>query len=82
MQSMAHSPTFWARPVVLAMGGAGFALAATATAAAAKVALVLLLLPRHGFIVNAWALAAAYGIGAAMLVWRSSRGLSRAGSPA
>jgi O-antigen/teichoic acid export membrane protein len=67
--------TFWARPVVLATGGAGFALAATAAAAVAKVALVLLLLPRHGFVVNAWALAAAYGAGAAMLAWRSARAL-------
>lgn len=69
--------TYWARPVVLASGGAGVALLATAVACAAKVALVLLLVPRLGFVWNAWGLLAAYLAGAAILVRHATRTLRR-----
>jgi O-antigen/teichoic acid export membrane protein len=73
--------TFWARPLVLAAGGAGLALVATALAAAAKIAIVLLLVPRLGFVMNAWGLLAAYGVGAAVLVWRVRGILARSRAP-
>lgn len=73
--------TFWARPLVLAAGGAGLALVATALAAAAKIAIVLLLVPRLGFVMNAWGLLAAYAVGAVVLVWRVRGILARQRSP-
>jgi O-antigen/teichoic acid export membrane protein len=73
--------TFWARPVVLAHGGAGFALAAAALGSAVKVAMVLLLVPRFGFAANAWGLTAAYLAGTALLVRRAQRELRRDARP-
>lgn len=73
--------TFWARPLVLAAGGAGLALVATALAAAIKIAMVLLLVPRLGFVMNAWGLLAAYAVGAAVLIWRVRRIVARRPAP-
>jgi O-antigen/teichoic acid export membrane protein len=68
---------FWNRPLLLAQGLAGYALKVSFWVMAAKIVLIFLLLPRAGYLAEAWILSAYFVVSVGLMVWRGLRGVSQ-----
>ena len=69
---------FWNRPLLLAQGMAGYALRVSLGAMLLKIVLTLALLPKAGYLAEAWILSGYFILSVGTLVWRGLRGLRQA----
>ena len=69
---------FWNRPLLLAQGLASYALRVSFVGMVLKIALVFLLLPRAGYLAEAWILSGYFILTVGWMVWRGLDGLRRA----
>lgn len=69
---------FWNRPLLLAQGLAGYALRVSFWVMALKIALIFLLLPRAGYLAEAWILSGYFVLSVGLMAWRGLRGVSLA----
>jgi O-antigen/teichoic acid export membrane protein len=68
---------YWNRPLLLSFGLQNFALGAILVAGILKVALAMFLVPRFGYVMEAWLLSGYYVISVGLITWRGVRELDR-----
>lgn len=69
---------FWNRPLLLAFGRPNFPLLVTFLVGVVKTALMFALVPRFGFLAQAWLLSGYFIFSVGIIVWRCQREISRA----
>ncbi|MEJ5201210.1 MAG: oligosaccharide flippase family protein [Anaerolineales bacterium] len=69
---------FWNRPLLLAFGRPNFPLLVTFLVGVVKTALMYILVPRFGFLAQAWLLSGYFILSVGIIVWRCQREISQA----
>ncbi|HSR20542.1 MAG TPA: lipopolysaccharide biosynthesis protein [Anaerolineales bacterium] len=68
---------FWNRPLLLSFGLQTFALRAIVVAGVLKVALAMMLVPRYGYVMEAWLLSGYYALSVSLIALRGTSQLKR-----
>ena len=69
---------FWNRPLMLAFGKPNFPLLVTFLVGIVKTVLMFILVPRFGFLAQAWLLSGYFILSVGIIVWRCQREINRA----